>query len=409
MKTSKEIKKEFWADMRNLKKIVKYNSAEFERRWWLIKNSYAHIYICRIYAGSIGEFISRYLMIKEDTDDQISDLYVFIPYITPRKEIANRNLLQLMSCDICVVNELNYDFWKYVFHRHFEELNFDHYKKYLSRRDAYYRVEKGKPLFHLSNLQKKMGYAVAKRIGISSEYVCFHSRDELYNVLTIGKDYGAFIARNNRFEYYEKSIRYLQRRHIAGVRMGKYVSPVSDMKIIDYAGKYYSDFMDMCLIANCKFYVGAASGPSLAAMAFARPVLCVNSVYATVGSGSIINMHENMLIPKKYFNEKTKQYLSLKTIANYENRFGDDTSQYIKRGIKIIENTPEEIYDAVVEMNARLDGTWEESAEDVMLQKRYMEILSGLNEKNRKKFWNGGGLLYRIGSKYLRENKYLLD
>lgn len=405
------IEKLFRNDIKKLGKIIACDAKEHERKWSLIKRSYNRIFVYRLNVGTIGEFVVRYLMIKEDLIDNESDLFVIVPYIADiRKEISNKNLLDLIGQEICIINHSNYEFWRYVIKRHYNDLDFTCYEKYENRRDTYYEVYKDLPLINIGSIQKQICKKISRKIGISHEYVCFHSRDEQYNVKVLGKDFEQFIYRNSSFANYVECIEYLRQQHIQAVRMGKYVGDcINKTKIVDFAGKYYADFMDVFLISACKFYVGSNSGINMVAKAFAKPVLIVNSVYVTVGSACEVNMKENMLIPKKYYNKRSKKYLSLRAIARYEKLFADNTSQYAKKGIEIIENTPQEILDAVIEMNERLNGTWIETEEDRFLQQKYMDILNRLNEENRKRFWNGGGTMYRIGSKYLKENRYLIE
>ena len=47
---------------------------------------------------------------------------------------------------------------------------------------------------------------------------------------------------------------------------------------------------------------------------------------------------------------------------------------YIKAGIDVIENSPEEIQVAAIEMDDRLNGVWTEPEEDRQLQKRFWNI-----------------------------------
>ena len=48
-----------------------------------------------------------------------------------------------------------------------------------------------------------------------------------------------------------------------------------------------------------------------------------------------------------------------------------ESRQFEENGIELIENTPEEIAAAVLEMEARLNGRWETTEEDEELQKRF--------------------------------------
>ena len=69
--------------------------------------------------------------------------------------------------------------------------------------------------------------------------------------------------------------------------------------------------------------------------------------------------------------------------------------------IEIIENTSEEVLSAVIEMEARLQGTWQQNDEDDELQKRFWRLF-----KNSKL---NGVLQARIGAQFLRQNRNLLE
>jgi putative glycosyltransferase (TIGR04372 family) len=73
---------------------------------------------------------------------------------------------------------------------------------------------------------------------------------------------------------------------------------------------------------------------------------------------------------------------------------------YWKAGLKVIENTPEEILDLVKEMNQRLDGTWKMKEGDAELQKEFKSLF--------KKDSPCYGFPSMIGTEFLRKNKELL-
>ena len=75
--------------------------------------------------------------------------------------------------------------------------------------------------------------------------------------------------------------------------------------------------------------------------------------------------------------------------------------KYADMGIELIENTPEEIFDVSMEMDQRLNGTWETSEEDEVLQKRFW----GMFPKSELH----GEFRARIGAEFLRQNSVLLD
>ena len=77
------------------------------------------------------------------------------------------------------------------------------------------------------------------------------------------------------------------------------------------------------------------------------------------------------------------------------------TEDYERAGIEYVENTAEEIRDAVEEMTARCEGRWETSVEYEDLQRRFWELY---RSSPRMRV-----LRSRVGSKFLLQNKDLLD
>ena len=80
------------------------------------------------------------------------------------------------------------------------------------------------------------------------------------------------------------------------------------------------------------------------------------------------------------------------------------TSDYESKGIKLIENTPEEIRDVVMEMTDRLNGTWQLHEDDEALQRRFWEIfpIDAVGAKGRPLH---GEIRARFGAHFLRNNR----
>ena len=74
--------------------------------------------------------------------------------------------------------------------------------------------------------------------------------------------------------------------------------------------------------------------------------------------------------------------------------------EFEKKGIELINNTPQQITDAASEMEKRLDGSWQESDEDKNLQKLFWEHCKTSNTY--------GVIKSKIGAKFLKEIKHLL-
>ena len=80
---------------------------------------------------------------------------------------------------------------------------------------------------------------------------------------------------------------------------------------------------------------------------------------------------------------------------------------YFNVGIEIIDLSPDEINDAISEMEMRLNGTWEETENDKKRQKHFWEIF-----KSNKIYKKLNGTIHpetRIGSSFLKNNPEFLN
>ena len=124
----------------------------------------------------------------------------------------------------------------------------------------------------------------------------------------------------------------------------KYTSP----NIIDYANsKIRSDFMDLFLIKNCKFFISTGCGLDSVAMLFRKPILYINYMGCTVIT---YGTNRDLFAYKKLLNKKTRKYLSLSDII--KNNLGDIVSKnhLKKKNIDVVELSDFEIKNIIKEM-----------------------------------------------------------
>lgn len=130
-----------------------------------------------------------------------------------------------------------------------------------------------KPNLAFTPAEEEKGRQLLAEMGIGPDdwFVCFHARDPAY----IANTKGAAPQPSHR----DCSIgNYLAAaEHIAGlggfaIRMGAVVTePLPDLgnpRILDYATKFRSDFMDIYLPAKCRFFLGNNSGLFLVTLLF---------------------------------------------------------------------------------------------------------------------------------------------
>ena len=113
-----------------------------------------------------------------------------------------------------------------------------------------------------------------------------------------------------------------------------------------------------------------------------------------------------MLLTKLHVLANNNQKLRLSEIVSSEIVRGLTTESFKSKGIKLVENSPEEIRDVALEMADRLEGTWIPDENDEKLQDKFWKIFTS---ESKTQFSAYGTVLHgeiraRYGAKFLREN-----
>lgn len=267
---------------------------------------------------------------------------------------------------------------------------------------AYYEFNNAGSSLQFNEKEEKEGQDLLERMKAKgSWFICFHARDSSYLKKTFeGMDSSYHNYRDCNIENYLKAAEYITKQGGYAVRMGSVVEKklphLKNKKIIDYAANFRTDFGDIYLLAKCKFFLSSTSGLFQVSTLFDAPVAHANLVpieYPTFRK-------DDLFIPTKIWSKQKKRFLMFKEIIKSGAGVFLRTDKYEEAGLVSVENTPEEILDLAVEMNERLNGTWKTTKKDEELQKRYRSLFT--NSRCR-------GFTSRIGAKFLRKNKFLLE
>ena len=109
-------------------------------------------------------------------------------------------------------------------------------------------------------------------------------------------------------------------------------------------------------------------------------------------------------IAKHLYSEDKGRELTLREIFNCGVGFSGRTSDYESEGIQLIENTPEEIRDLVIEMVERLEGTWQPQEDDEALQCKFWEVFP-TDAKSEDAIKLHGEIRSYFGAAFLRNNR----
>jgi putative glycosyltransferase (TIGR04372 family) len=265
------------------------------------------------------------------------------------------------------------------------------------------------PQIVFSPEEDRRGILILEKLGIApGTYVCFHARDSAYALaaypkmwaerrsLSAGNEgevlplvqsfeenkYNVF--RSSRFADFDKALVALSQRGLIGVRLGAKVErDYTDAlpNLIDYAARHRedlgaeADFADVYLMAHCRFYVGTASGVSALSWIFNRLMVFVNDfpwpwdqLPPIAGSIYMQKLWRRRDGRKFTFREMIDLSRRVDWRAMYDNDF------FVKEDLTVIDNTSEEIADAIAEMCDRIDGRWAADADDEARHRALVEL-----------------------------------
>lgn len=245
----------------------------------------------------------------------------------------------------------------------------------------------------------------AMGIAVGAKFVCLHVRDSAYLDAHQPGDWTYHNYRNSDIQNYVLAAEELASRGYFVVRMGAEVREAiktDHPRVIDYATNgMRSDFMDIYLGAKCAFCISTGTGFDAVPYIFRRPIAYVN----LVPLGYLPTYGTKFLgITKHHFWETQNRELTLAEIFTHGVGFCMRSSNYESKGIILIENTPEEIRDVVIEMVERLNGTWQAHEDDDVLQHKFWEIFpSDAKTPDGKPLH--GEIRAPFGAAFLRNNR----
>ncbi|MEG5045380.1 TIGR04372 family glycosyltransferase [Microcoleus sp. B4-C1] len=225
------------------------------------------------------------------------------------------------------------------------------------------------PLLTRSPSDYERGWNCLRDLGVPKNawFVCLHVREDGF------RREGITTHRSADINTYSLAIESIVARGGWVIRMGDpTMKPLPPMKqAIDYAHTdAKSDWMDVFLCTSCRFFLGSASGLACVPLVFGVPSAITNTWPV---SGRPPSNHD-LFIPKLAWSEVEKRYLTFEEALAPRFFFNLNSQLLYSWGIKVVDNTPEEINDLVLEMLDRLEGKCQYTAEDEVLQQQFNSL-----------------------------------
>ncbi len=252
------------------------------------------------------------------------------------------------------------------------------------------------PALWLTTEEQAEGRRRLSEMGIGADdwYVCVHARDVRYLVDRTGfgdvsgDPYSsAPHIRDCSIENFYPAMRWIVEQGGYVLRFGSSVEqPLPDMgpRIIDYASRFRSDFMDVYLPAHNRFFFGSASGAHSAAYVFNAPVSAAN--WATYDNHPM--GRRSLFMPKLLRHVTEDRHLTFPEIRDlglFDPAPGDPRlrlrhNDQWQRDVGVVweENSAAEILDQCKDMLDQADGV-PPQPEARRLQNVYRNFYTGAN------------------------------
>ncbi len=253
------------------------------------------------------------------------------------------------------------------------------------------------PVFRLPNEVLAKGYGVLSEMGVpdGAWFVPVHTRDGIF-APTVENRYD---YRNCHISNYSAAVDAIIARGGWCIRMGeKGTPPIPERQgVINYPDTpFKSDWMDLFLCNQARFFLGNTSGLKMVSTISGVPCAAANMTPHDCAFGFLPG---DISIPK---------LLRLKdgTMPHFAEIFASDISRYHESwqfkdaGVILLENTPQQIRDLATEMLDVLDGKAQRTAEDEARQETFRRLLTPRH--------HAYGTRSRIGAAFLREYAHLL-
>jgi putative glycosyltransferase (TIGR04372 family) len=273
--------------------------------------------------------------------------------------------------------------------------------------DADNLYDKTLPHLRFTQEEEKFGVEKLLELGIKEgdQFVCLLVRDSSYlKAIYPNADTSYHNFRDTNIQDYVLAAEELANRGYYVIRMGAHVGgPMicDHPRVIDYAcNGMRSDFMDIYLGAKCFFTISTGSGWDAVPLIFRKPVCFVNYLSLM----ELPTWRSCLLgITKKHVWINTGEELKLAEIFSNNVGLVKRSSTYENNGVKLIDNTPEEIRDVAIEMCERLRGSWVSTCVDKNLQTKFWEIFP-TNYLDENGIRYHGEIRSNYGANFLRNN-----
>ncbi|MEO5354225.1 MAG: TIGR04372 family glycosyltransferase [Magnetococcus sp. XQGC-1] len=321
----------------------------------------------------IGEACDQMSWVRNIYPDTEYDLTIVWPVLRP---VANQAVMDILCRGLPTEQVRSREELQAVYNKIHQAhpdvliLNDARYARFVEEFFAF-NCEPRKFIASLTAEELARGEQIRARLGMPSDakVVTLHVRSGGYLPHLSYHSY-----RDANISHYHAAIRYLVDKGYWVVRLGdKSMQKLQDFpnQVIDTPfHPLYEPFFDPYFVACSRFYIGVPSGPMGLAHVLGVPKLITNYYYESIGPKT----GKDLIVHKKYFSEQLGRLLTYEEAITSPVVSFTATHLFEQSGIRLLENSSEEILRATWEMDTTLDGTYPHMQEAEQMQRHIKSI-----------------------------------
>lgn len=200
---------------------------------------------------------------------------------------------------------------------------------------------------------------ILSKYNINKNFVCLHSRDNLYVKKYAPNDKNFHDYRNFHFKDYELVIKYLKDKNNSIIKLGEtfpeQILGLSEKDFYTSVDLNFNEETDYLLNAYSRYNIIGNSGVSGISNILRKKIIYVNLIPLNLDNLSYCSPG-SLILPKKIFNKQKKRFLTFTENNNFNFNIHSNVDPYERNGLTVINNSPQEILAAVFEMENKLQG-----------------------------------------------------
>ena len=249
---------------------------------------------------------------------------------------------------------------------------------------------------------------IISKFNINKNFVGLHSRNNLYLEKYSLKDKNFHDYRNFNFEDFSLVIDHLKKKNNSIIKLGE---TFPEENLINFQTKILTsiDFgsnkeIDYILNKYSRYNVVGNSGVGNLSSMFRKKILYINYIPFNLNHLSKCSPG-SLILPKKIYNKKEGRFLSFKENISINFDIHSSVNPYEKHNLTVVNNSPQEILDAVIEMEEILIN--KNNDDSIKLNDLFWKRITDNNYEEINYLKNE--IKLSISTQFLKNNQNLYD